>query len=232
MERLFFDGALNNLWAQREPMIGLLVAALLGGIIGLERERSGKPAGFRTHLLICVGAALLTELSIGVALLPDGQGSRGDPGRIAAQIVSGVGFLGAGTIIQARGSVVGLTTAASIWVVAAIGMAIGSRSYVLALGTTALVVVALRLLGRLEERLSGADAQDRTIEVELDGGPALLDDIAQAITSAGATAALIGVERTAEHYVASYRTTATEASRHAVVTALLERAGVRRITIR
>jgi putative Mg2+ transporter-C (MgtC) family protein len=233
MERLFFDGALNNLWAQREPMIGLLVAALLGGIIGLERERSGKPAGFRTHLLICVGAALLTELSIGVALLPDGQGgSRGDPGRIAAQIVSGIGFLGAGTIIQARGSVVGLTTAASIWVVAAIGMAVGSRGYVLALGTTALVVVALRLLGRLEERMSGADVQERTIDVELDGGPALLDDIAQAITSAGATAALIGVERTAEHYVASYRTTATEASRHAVVTALLERAGVRRITIR
>jgi putative Mg2+ transporter-C (MgtC) family protein len=135
----------------------LLLAAVLGGIIGLERELSGKPAGLRTNLLICVGAALLTELSIGVAALAnveavaEGTPFRADPARIAAQIVSGIGFLGAGTIIQARGSVVGLTTAATLWVVAAIGMAVGAQAYVMAAGSTLLVFVALVALGRLEQ---------------------------------------------------------------------------------
>ncbi|HET7273730.1 MAG TPA: MgtC/SapB family protein, partial [Longimicrobiaceae bacterium] len=111
----------------------LLLAALLGGLIGLERELSSKPAGLRTNLLICVGATLLMELSLTVAAeanaanLAAGVAFRADPARIAAQIVTGIGFLGAGTIMQARGSVVGLTTAATIWVVAAIGMAVGAR---------------------------------------------------------------------------------------------------------
>jgi putative Mg2+ transporter-C (MgtC) family protein len=118
--------------------------------------RSGKPAGLRTNLLICVGAALLMELSIGVAALANvenvalGSPFRADPARIAAQIVSGIGFLGAGTILQSRGNVIGLTTAATIWVVAAIGMAVGAQAYVVAVGSTVLVVVSLMLLGRLE----------------------------------------------------------------------------------
>jgi uncharacterized membrane protein YhiD involved in acid resistance len=131
----------------------LLLAAALGGAIGLEREWSGKPAGFRTNLLICVGAALLTELSVSVAVAA-APTMAADPARIAAQIVSGIGFLGAGTIIQSRGSVMGLTTAATLWVVAAIGMAVGLHSYTEAIGTTALVVVALLLLGRLEPYLT------------------------------------------------------------------------------
>jgi putative Mg2+ transporter-C (MgtC) family protein len=130
----------------------LLLAAALGGVVGLEREWSGKPAGLRTNLLICVGAALLTELSMSVALAAD-PGMNADPARIAAQIVSGIGFLGAGTIIQSRGSVTGLTTAATLWVVAAIGMAVGTHAYREAVGTTLLVMTALLLLGRLEPRL-------------------------------------------------------------------------------
>jgi putative Mg2+ transporter-C (MgtC) family protein len=136
--------------ALRLDLLGRLVlAAVLGGIVGLEREWSGKPAGFRTNLLICVGAALLTELSISVAQAAD-PFAMADPGRIAAQIVSGIGFLGAGTIIQSRAGVVGLTTAATLWVVAAIGMAVGAGAFVEAVGTTVLVVVALMLLGQLE----------------------------------------------------------------------------------
>src|SRR5690606_42014922 len=105
----------------------LFLAALLGGIIGLEREATGKPAGFRTNLLICLGAALITEISIAIAHdTALQQPLQADPGRIAAQIVSGIGFLGAGTIMQTRGSVTGLTTAATKWVVAAIGMATGA----------------------------------------------------------------------------------------------------------
>ncbi|HWV58110.1 MAG TPA: MgtC/SapB family protein [Longimicrobiales bacterium] len=128
----------------------LLLAAVLGGAVGIERELSGKPAGFRTNLLICVGAALLTELSVTISLF---SGGPADPGRIAAQIVSGIGFLGAGTIIQARGHVLGLTTAATLWVVAAIGMAVGARAYVEAVGTTILVVAVLLFLGRIESLL-------------------------------------------------------------------------------
>lgn len=118
---------------------GLLLATLLGGAIGWERERAHKPAGLRTNILICLAAALLTDLSVRSAALP----GSGDPGRIAAQIVTGVGFLGAGTILQARGTVTGLTSAATLWIVAAIGIAVGFGAYVEAVGTTLLVLIAL-----------------------------------------------------------------------------------------
>jgi len=128
----------------------LLLAAVLGGAIGWERERAHKPAGLRTNLLICMGAALVADLSHRVATA---YGPPADPGRIAAQIVSGIGFLGAGTIIQQRGSVTGLTTAATMWVVAAIGMAVGFGAHVEALGTTVLVLIALIPLGWMEGKV-------------------------------------------------------------------------------
>ena len=137
-------------------LFALILASVLGGAIGLERELSGKPAGFRTNLLICVGAALLTELSVAI-------GQDGDPGRIAAQIVSGIGFLGAGTIIQAKGTVIGLTTAATLWVVSAIGIATGAGYYVEAIGTTVLVLVALLLLGKVEARIIQAKRQQNLV---------------------------------------------------------------------
>lgn len=152
----------------------LLLAAALGGVVGLEREWSGKPAGFRTNLLICVGAALLTELSLAVAAATD-PGRAADPARIAAQIVSGIGFLGAGTIIQSRGSVTGLTTAATLWVVAAIGMAVGAREYAEAVGVTLLVMVALLLLGRLEPYLNRHI--DRVVRVTITGGSETQDQV-------------------------------------------------------
>lgn len=132
---------------EAEMLLRLAVAAVLGGLLGLERERLGKPAGLRTNVLICIGAALFTELSLD---LPASRGAQGDPARIAAQIVTGIGFLGAGTILHARGRVTGLTTAAAVWVTAAIGMAVGAQAYGRAVGATAIVLVALVLLGRLE----------------------------------------------------------------------------------
>jgi putative Mg2+ transporter-C (MgtC) family protein len=126
-------------------LVKLTLATICGGAVGLERELSGKPAGLRTNILICVGAALFMHLSIAVALI--GKSSTGQPygdtTRIAAQIVSGIGFLGAGAILHSRGAVVGLTTAATIWVVAAIGAAVGAGGYVEAVGTTVLVNVVL-----------------------------------------------------------------------------------------
>ena len=160
---------LPELATLRLELLGRLVlAAVLGGLIGLEREWSGKPAGFRTNLLICVGAALLTDLSLLVAGRA-GPDVPADPARIAAQIVSGIGFLGAGTIIQLRGSVLGLTTAATLWVVAAIGMAVGARAYTEAIGTTALVIVALLLLGGVEPWVGAHEEHD--IMVRAQGGP-------------------------------------------------------------
>jgi putative Mg2+ transporter-C (MgtC) family protein len=127
----------------------LALAVLLGGIVGVERELSGKPAGLRTNILICLGSALLMDLSITVGML-DGEVRVGDPARIAAQVVSGIGFLGAGTIMQARGEVVGLTTAATIWVVAAIGLAVGAGHRADAITAALLVTLVLTALGWLE----------------------------------------------------------------------------------
>jgi len=135
--------------------IKLLVSTVLGGAIGFEREIAGKPAGLRTNILICVGAALFTHLSIHIAQIgftPDGR-PYGDTTRIAAQIVSGIGFLGAGAILHAHGAVVGLTTAASIWVVAAVGSAIGAGAYVEGIGTSVLIVLVLVGLRPVERRL-------------------------------------------------------------------------------
>src|SRR6185436_12577462 len=127
-----------------ELLVQLLLALVLGGAVGLERELKGKPAGLRTNMLICVGATLFTVLSYRM-----GAGI-GDPGRVAAQILTGVGFIGAGTILHMRGAVTGLTSAATIWVVAAIGLAVGSGAYVEALGATLLIMLVLAGLGPLE----------------------------------------------------------------------------------
>ena len=137
----------------------LALSVLLGGAIGLERELSGKPAGLRTNILICLGSALLMDLSINVGAMVGGP-RIGDPGRIAAQIVSGIGFLGAGTILQARGAVLGLTTAATIWVVAAIGMIIGAGQYLEATGSALVVLFVLFALQRVERRIM---ARHRTV---------------------------------------------------------------------
>jgi putative Mg2+ transporter-C (MgtC) family protein len=129
----------------------LLLAVVLGGAIGLEREIKAKPAGLRTNILICVGAALLSDVSIRIGLV--GGQRIGDPARIAAQIVSGIGFIGAGTIMQGGGTITGLTSAATIWVVAAIGISIGAGFYVEAAGSGILVMVVLAWLTRVENRV-------------------------------------------------------------------------------
>ena len=146
------SGFVGNL--RLDLLLHLILAVVLGGAIGWEREASGKPAGLRTNVLICVGASLLTDLSIQFGELVTGN-AIGDPARISAQIVSGIGFLGAGTIIQARGTVTGLTTAATLWVVAAIGMSVGAGAYVEVVGATLLVLVVLIVLERIE-KLIGA----------------------------------------------------------------------------
>ena len=126
-----------------EMVLRLALAGVLGGLIGAEREYRGKVAGTRTHLLVALGAALMLLVS------KFGFDGVGDPGRVAAQIVSGIGFIGAGAIMVDRHSVHGLTTAAGIWVSAGIGMATAAGMYVLAVATTALSLIGLEVFGIL-----------------------------------------------------------------------------------
>lgn len=134
---------------QLELTIRLVVALLLGAVIGWERELQRMPAGFRTHALVSLGSAIFTVLSAYAFM---GPGS--DPTRIAAQIVSGIGFLGGGAILHYGGTVRGLTTAASLWSVAAVGMAAGAGLLVLAAVSTVLIIIGLEVFQRFERVLS------------------------------------------------------------------------------
>jgi putative Mg2+ transporter-C (MgtC) family protein len=139
-------------WITRTELImlgRLVLAAVLAGLVGYEREQADKPAGFRTHILVGMGAALFTVVSV------YGFGRASDPARVAAQIVTGIGFLGAGTIFRSEGLVLGLTTAASIWAVAAIGMAVAVGMYAMAAMATAIMLLVLRLPLRRPSRSAG-----------------------------------------------------------------------------
>jgi putative Mg2+ transporter-C (MgtC) family protein len=128
----------------------ILLAVACGFVIGLERQLKHKAAGLRTNILICLGAAIFTLISERMA------GGQDSVTRIAAQIVTGVGFLGAGSVIQDRGGVHGLTTAASIWLVASVGMACGARLYMLAVISTVLAIAVLVGMTQIEKRIKPA----------------------------------------------------------------------------
>ncbi len=133
-------------------VLRLLLAAFLGAVIGVEREIHDHPAGIRTHLLVALGSGLFTVLSI--VGFPSAAGAPTDPSRVAAQIVTGIGFLGAGAILKYGPTVRGLTTAASLWAAAGIGMAAGASQPVLAVAATVIVVLSLWPLRILSERLA------------------------------------------------------------------------------
>jgi putative Mg2+ transporter-C (MgtC) family protein len=131
-------------------LLRLILAAILGGMIGLEREMKHRPAGLRTNLFICLGAAMFTLLSDDLAVE-----HIGDHTRIAAQIIPGIGFIGAGSILHNRGDLVtGITSAATLFVVASVGMAVGGGLYLTAIFATALILLCLFLLGDVEQRFS------------------------------------------------------------------------------
>ena len=161
-----------------EELYGILLAILCGGVIGIERELKGKAAGLRTQILICMGATLFTQLSLAMA------GSTPDKGRIAAQIVTGVGFLGAGTIMQGKGSITGLTSAATIWLVAAIGTAIGAKEIYLAGGTTLIAVLVLRVMGWIEHYFS-VRSQLSKLSVSVEADPRRVEEVEALVRQAG-----------------------------------------------
>ncbi|HWQ76096.1 MAG TPA: MgtC/SapB family protein [Syntrophomonas sp.] len=137
-----------------EIVFKLALACILGGIVGLERESLNRPAGFRTYTVVCVGSALAMVVSIDMFT----QAYRHvtvDPGRIAAQVVSGIGFLGAGTIMKEGATIRGLTTAAGLWVVACIGLAVGAGMYMAAIVTTVMILFVLIYFARFEHNFTG-----------------------------------------------------------------------------
>jgi len=132
-----------------EVILKLVLAIALGGLIGLEREASQKPAGFRTNILVCVGSAMMMTMA---TLLVQAKGGTADTlVRMAAGVITGVGFLGAGTIFQARGTIAGLTTASTLWLVAGLGLVIGAGYYLPALIFTALTITTLLLFRKIED---------------------------------------------------------------------------------
>lgn len=147
--------ATHNPWfiSELDILIRLATALLLGGLIGLEREQSNHAAGLRTNILVCLGACLLMLLSIyGFSDFVAETNVRVDPARLAAAVITGVGFLGAGTILFTGKSITGLTTAASLWVVAAIGLAVGAGFYFASVSVTVMVLLTLWLFNKLEKR--------------------------------------------------------------------------------
>ncbi len=163
------DQWIASLQSLRWDLAGqVLLAAVLGGIVGFEREWTGHTAGLRTTMLVTLGACVFTILSIeGFPV----KGTSQDTARVAAQIVSGIGFLGAGTLFQTRSHVKGLTTAATIWLVAALGMAIGARMYFLAITTTLIAEVILVILKPISDRLNARNARSPVPGQKKPAGP-------------------------------------------------------------
>jgi len=155
---------MDEMITELDIILRLSLGFIAGGIIGFERSSHRQIAGLRTHILICVGSTCLMLLSI---WLPQNFFSlkNGDPGRIAAQVVSGMGFLGAGAIIRLGGDIKGLTTAASLWLVAAIGLVIGAGMYIAAIGAEVLALITLTLLHPIERRIF-PDLRHKILEVQ------------------------------------------------------------------
>jgi putative Mg2+ transporter-C (MgtC) family protein len=177
-------------------------------------------------MLICLGAALITEVSFSVGLT-----AGGDPGRIAAQIVSGIGFLGAGTILHARGSVFGLTTAATLWVVAAIGMAVGARNYLAAVIGSSLVMLALMLLGRVEDHLIPRKPADRNLDVTTVPDGAIISEVEDVLRRAGFSLDTMKIEKNHDSYHASFHAYGVSEHWEPALKKLLAIEGVRRVEL-
>lgn len=158
-----------------EIVIRLILATVLGGLIGLEREANNRPAGLRTHVLVSVGSALIMLISMYGFIGLGVGGKGGEPARLAAQVVSGIGFLGAGTILRQGNSIQGLTTAASLWVSGGIGLAIGNGYYLGGIITSGIVLFSLMSLGILEKRTFRK--KYKTLHVISSNRPGLIGEI-------------------------------------------------------
>ena len=220
-----------ELW---EGLLRLVVAALLAGVIGVERELREQEAGLRTHMLVCVGSTMF--MLVGVYGWSDYElgndiGVVVDPSRVASYVVSGIGFLGAGAIIKYGINVRGLTTAASLWVVAAIGVAVGAGMYEFAVATTALVILALWPLSQVKKALAGKAEESRRLSVTLAPETSIVSALAAIEESGYAIESLeIGEEEEARRLDVVIKTSA-EAQLGELLDGLAVLEGVRSATV-
>jgi len=163
-----------------QVVIRLLAAAALGAVVGFERERHNQVAGLRTHMILAIGSGLAMILSISLPAMYQPTIGTADPARLAAQVVSGIGFLGAGAILRFGTSIKGLTTATSLWTVAIVGLTVGAGLYFPAIGTTVLIILTLTLLSVLEKRLIRSYTT-WTVTLEAADHPGLLDEFHRSV---------------------------------------------------
>ena len=182
----------------------LFLGALLGGGIGLERQVHGRPAGFRTHLLVCVASVLLMIVSQTLGVASDGGAYRFDPGRLAAGAITGIGFLGAGVILKSGLDVHGLTTAACLWIVSAIGLAVGSGLHFAAVLGFAITLGSLWLLRYVEQRIPRLAYKHVTVVVDRDAPE---EQLRAAVTAHGPRVTGMDYELDAESGRMTYRIT-------------------------
>lgn len=184
-------------------VIRLLVAALLGALIGFDRERQNQPAGLRTHTILAVGSALAMIISVNLAnQYKDFGGPDGDPARLAAQVISGIGFLGAGAIFRFGPNVRGITTATSLWTLAVIGLSIGAGNFIAGIATTLILLVVLTILDWVEKRYIKT-YKSLTIDVQVEDHPGVLEEIRGQILDQNTTITSTSVSRDFQNDVAS-----------------------------
>ena len=178
----------------------LLLAAVLGGIVGMERGSGDRPAGFRTHILVCAGSALIMLVSMygfeGFDKVPFEYPRNRDSARIAAQVVSGIGFLGAGTILHEGITVRGLTTAASLWMISAIGLAAGAGMYSISVAATIITFITLTAFHSVEKRFAAANSKSdkKYIRVVASSTPGLVAQVASFLAQSGIKVKTINVQ--------------------------------------
>lgn len=174
-------------------VLRLVIALLLGGVIGFERQHRGKTAGLRTHILVCLGSCLVAILSVNLYANVQGL-TNADPARLAAQVVSGIGFLGAGAIMKEGPTIKGLTTAASLWVVASVGLAVGVGAMTGAVTTTILVVIALEVLPRIDRLYQVFSPSVRTLVIHSLDKPGQIGQIGSVLGTLGIGITQIQIE--------------------------------------
>ncbi len=209
-----------------EYVMRLVIALLIGGAIGLEREFKGKPAGMRTNMLICVGSCLIMILSIEVARMAP---TTSDPGRIAAQVVTGIGFLGAGTIIRSRFHVVGLTTAATIWALSALGLAIGAGYILLSAIVALLITITLIVIGYVENKLETKRSY-HVVQITIERGEGIIRDVMALFAAMGLSSEALEIIRSGDIWRATYEYAASHEKHRELVEKLSASPGVRGVT--
>ena len=216
-------------------LIRLVVASILGGLIGLEREHHGRPAGFRTHLLVSIGSALTMMVSLHLYDLfkiynTANYSSGVDPSRIASMVMTGIGFIGAGTIIQSRGSIWGLTTAACLWVSAALGLAVGCGYYMPAILVTIICLASLLLFKQPVDRFLKKDWYHH-FDILMEDGLGGLEDIKRVFKEFGANVLKVDFDKYIPKNEISYYISVRfrNSMEHDLIDALAGVAGVKRV---